>query len=67
MVIRPLPQIFKGEIQCHALARMKGESSTCTGCPHRSYKVLKGLIFVFPLIKLSERSYFLRDFVLEVL
>ena len=31
---------------------------TLTGCPRRSYKVLKGLIFVFPFIRLLERSYF---------
>ena len=29
-----------------------------TGRPRRSYKVLKGLIFVFPFIRLLERSYF---------
>ena len=29
-----------------------------SGCPRRSYKVLKGLIFPFPFIRLLERSYF---------
>ena len=27
------------------------------GCPRRSYKVVKGLIFVFPFIRVLERSY----------
>ena len=36
-----------------------------TGCPSRSYKVLKGLILVFPFIRLLERSYY-RNFVPEV-
>ena len=45
-------------VGCGPMTCYPSEAALYTGCPRRSYEVLKCLIFVFQFIRLLERSYF---------